>query len=424
MRIHRPDRRPSRRQAGFTVSEMVITLGILIVVLLGVLAVFDLNSRIARTQSHLAEMQQSQRVAQQTILKLTRMAGRGGLLSFDAAAGMQLPDGVALEVANNVGSGTKLGNCACAQVVEGTDVLTLRGVFGDLYQLDPQNTSQFSYDDSVGGTGVLTVLGQTPTGAVQDLSDLARAVERLNTDGGTEALLLGSAVGQYAVVEMVAGGSVEESGGNIDSVTVNFLGKDGTDTADYRDISFGGSYPPGLQQVLFAGIVEEYSFYVRDRRSNPADNSSDILPQLARARFFPNTGKAYRNDDSNLADVVADNIMDLQVALGIDRDGNGVIVDGAIDPSVNPESDEWLFNDAADDLSDPTLWNDPGRPLFYVRLTTLARTDRRTPKYQSDVLATIEDKDYGVSPFNRFNLPYQRQYHRRQVQTTVDLRNL
>lgn len=422
--MHRPPRR-SRSEAGFSLTEMVITLGILVVVLLGVLALFDLNGRIARTQSHLADMQQSQRVAQQSILKLTRMAGRGGLLSFDAVAGMQLPDGVALEVSNNVASGTKLGGCNCAQVLEGTDVLTVRGVMSSpLYQLDPQNTSQFDYDDSEGGTGTLIVFKNTPTGAPQDLTDLADAVDRIEDSGGTEALLLGSAVGQYAVVEMVAGGTVDRSGSEIESVTVKFLARDGTDTAAYRDISFEGDYPSSLQQVLFAGIVEEYRFYVRDRRSNPADDSSDVLPQLARARFFPNTDKAYRNDDSNLADVVADNILDLQVALGIDQNNDGVIVDGAIDPSVNPESDEWLFNHPSDNVTNLALWNDPNRPLFYVRVTTLARTDRRTPQHQSDLLATIEDKDYTQSPFDRFNLHQERQFHRRQVVTTLDLRNL
>lgn len=422
--MHRPPR-PSRSEAGFSLTEMVITLGILVVVLLGVLALFDLNGRIARTQSHLADMQQSQRVAQQSILKLARMAGRGGLLSFDAAAGMQLPDGVALEVSNNVASGTKLGNCDCAQVLPGTDVLTVRGVLSSLlYQIDPLNPSQFNYDDAAGGTGTLVVFKNTPTGAPQDLADLADAVQKINTDGGTEALLLGSAIGQYAVVEMTSGGSVARTGSVIDSVTVNFLARDGTDTAAYRNVSFGGTYPPSLQQVVFAGIVEEYRFYVRDRRSNPADDSSDVLPQLARARFFPNTDKAYRNENSNLADVVADNILDLQVALGIDQSGDGVIVDGAIDPSVNPENDEWLFNHPSDDLSDLTLWNDPNRPLFYVRVTTLARTDRRTPKHRSELLATIEDKDYTQSPFDRFNLPQERMFHRRQVQTTLDLRNL
>lgn len=415
----------SRPNAGFTLVEMIITLAILVVVLLGVLALFDLNSRIARTQSHLAEMQQSQRVAQQSVLRLARMAGRGGLLSFDLAAGMQLPDGVALEVTNNVAPNTTLASCNCAQVLEGTDVLTVRGIFtSPIWQLDPQSSTQFNYDDSAGGTGNMIIYSTTPTGIQQDLTDLARAVDRLNADGGTEALLIGNPSGQYAVVEMTSGGSVDRSGSDINSVTVNFLGRDGTDTADYRAMSLGGTYPAALQQVLFAGILEEYRFYVRDRRANPADNSADPQPQLARARLFPNTDRAYRGDDSNLADVVADNILDLQIALGIDRDGDGVILDGDLDPVVAPEADEWMFNHPNDDLSDLSQWNDDDRPLFYVRLSTLARTDRPTPQHNAPALATIEDKDYSATPFNRFNLRHERQYHRRQISTTVDLRNL
>ena len=73
-------------------------------------------------------MQQSLRVAQRTMVQQIRMAGRGGL-----AVGT-LPAGRALAVRNDVGAGggnrdLAIGFAGSPQVVAGTDVLTVRGVF-------------------------------------------------------------------------------------------------------------------------------------------------------------------------------------------------------------------------------------------------------------------------------------------------------
>jgi hypothetical protein len=42
------------------------------------------------------------------------------------------------------------------------------------------------------------------------------------------------------------------------------------------------------------------------------------MPELVRARLYPNTNVAYDRDPANLAEVIADNVLDLQVALGVD----------------------------------------------------------------------------------------------------------
>jgi hypothetical protein len=85
-----------------------------------------------------------------------------------------------------------------------------------------------------------------------------------------------------------------------------------------------------------------------------------------------------------------------------------------------PATDEWLYNAAADD---PTPFT--AGTLAYIRLSTLARTDRPDAQYQTPPLAPLEDHDYDnpATDLNSKTKPDWR-YRRRILQTVVDLRNL
>ena len=78
------------RQRGFTLIEVSVSLIVTIIVLLGVLALFDFSNRLTRVQTNISDMQQSLRVAQNDSVRLIRMAGRGGLPLGN------LPDGTAV----------------------------------------------------------------------------------------------------------------------------------------------------------------------------------------------------------------------------------------------------------------------------------------------------------------------------------------
>lgn len=418
----------SRRcgDSGFTLTELLVTLVIVTMILLGVLALFDMTSRTARTQTHLADMQQSLRVAQQTVVRLVRMSGRGGLPTWDGAN--RLPSGVALAVDNNVAAGTTIAGSAAAPVLEGTDVVTVRGIFNTpLYQVDPIGRA-FAYTPGQ-AAGSLTLSSSTPTGAPQPLEAIRDAIEQVNDGfaGGShpEALLLVSPMGQYAVVEMT-GGTFTPANGPVTSVEIHFA-VTGGELADvggpYAALSEGGSYPATLRTVAFAGLLEEYRLYVREVRAVPGDAGSDLMPELVRARVYPNSDLAYARDAASLSEVIADNVLDLQVALGVDTDGDDLIREGVAGGALLPDDDEWLFNDPSDDVAD-ARWNDTGSDLYYLRINTLVRTDRAESYYEDAALGVIEDKDYAVSPFNAYNAEWQRRYHRRQLRTTVDLRNL
>jgi Tfp pilus assembly protein FimT len=420
-----PRTHPRSAESGFTLAELLVTLLVVALVLLGVLALFDMTSRTARTQTHLAEMQQSLRVAQQTVVRAVRMAGRGGLPAWDSAnpdPGAGLPNGLAVAVANNVADGTQIGGSANARVLAGTDVVTVRGVFSTpIYQINPAGPA-FAYNPG-DAAGSLTLASTTPTGAPQPLTAIAAAIQRLNAPGGSnqpEALLLVSPLGDFAVVQMVPGGSAAPDGSG---VVVQFQVTGGDFNPAYLEISRGGAYPASLRTVAYAGILEEYQFYVREVWAVPGDSSTQLMPELVRARLYPNTGVAHARNAASLTEVIADNVLDLQVSLGIDRDGNELIEE-ALDEDEDPAGDEWMFNAAGDDPTEGS-WNvGGGSPLYYLRINTLVRTDRAEPYYEAEALTTIEDKDYSAAELQPIVGGGQARYHRRQLRTIVDLRNL
>lgn len=398
------------REGGFTLLEVLVSMGIMVAVLLGLLALLEFNSRVAKAQINVADMQQSLRVVQADMVRLTRMAGRGGLPVFrepfatTAYAGMRLPAGPAIAVDNGVAAETTLGGDDDAAVLPGTDVLTLRGVFNTpIYQVEPAADGDIR-GAKAAGAGAIVVRSTSPTGVPQDLQFLAQYAG----DPRPEGLLLVSAGSDQvqAVVELV---SVVNNGA---SVTVNFRITDGTHTDAYLNLSPNGVFPDALRTISMLGILEEYRYYVRD--APPA-------PRLSRARFYPGTQEAYgttaQEKGANLVADVADNILDLQVALGIDR----VAPEGIQD--TRDENDDWLFNAAADD-PDPALWTGIDRPLYYVRITTLARTDRLDPNYVSPPIDAVEDRVYAEPDLPADDDRLDRSHRRRLLQTVVDLRNL
>jgi hypothetical protein len=401
-----------RRQAGFTLVELLVSLFVTVILLLGVLALFDFNNRIARVQTHLADIQQSLRVAQYDIVRLVRMAGRGGLPASEPAglAPRHLPTGVAVSVRDDVPPATfMLPAQPATRILEGTDVLTVRGVISaPLYQInttaigvltltpDPQNPTD----------GTLVIQDHSPTGVPQTLQPLKDAIDA----NRPEALLLVSPLddANFAVVELVPAGSSVADG----QATLNFRVTGSAESNAMGLLSSGGRFPPNLR-VAYAGILEEYRFYVREEHVEPANLASDLAPKLSRARFLPGTEIVYAGEEANAAVDVADNIMDLQVALGVDLDGDGLIED------LGTAADEWLFNHE-DDMDAPERWQVNPARLHYVRVATLVQTDRRDPQYQGPLLVQLENRVYDTS----FNTRESRMYRRRTLQTVVDLRNV
>jgi Tfp pilus assembly protein FimT len=413
-----------RRQSGFTVLELTISLFITAEVILAGLALFDFHNKLARVTTQVSDMQQSLRVAQYDMVRLGREAGRGGFpgTTMRGAWG-------AIAVRNNVGGAVSdqiaIGFPSSPKAVDGTDILTLRGVLSSsVFQLNPVGggfTFAGGTSPATATTGTVVVCSTTPSGLPQDLSLLVGAIAA----GKPEALILVSPLNEsvYAIVELNTAnsdatnlqascpGAVAPNG-----VKLAFNITAGTYASQFQVLSATTStagLPPLLTSVAWLGILEEYRYYVRQDFVVPGNSATDPAPHLSRARMYPGTETPYYNDSTYLQSDIADNVLDLQVALGVDTDGDGLISEAT--PPGN--TDEWLGNATGD-----TLTATPGMTLRELRISTLAKTGSLDLQYQAPLLTNIEDHVYKPTDFA--NTAAGRRYRRRLLQTVVGLRNL
>jgi prepilin-type N-terminal cleavage/methylation domain-containing protein len=433
----------SSGQAGFTLPELLVVLIILVEVLAVALLLFDFNNRLSRVQTNVTEMQQSLRVARQDVLRMTRMAGRGGL-GNQAVTAADRYQGFSVQVRNNAAGGARIlpTDATSPRIVEGTDVLTVRGVFNTpLYQLDYTQQRTPGRETFVinadGESGYLIIESKTPSLIPQDLRPLLEVVRDdpdIPGDGPIpEALVLMSPQSEqvWGVVELTPGANTDLS--NPDRLKLGFKILNGTYTgtdggSGYSQLRGPAGFPTTRDGVVFAGILEEYRYYLREEFAVPGDPTSASTPRLSRARVYPNTDVPHRGSTANLQVDVADFIYDFQVALGLDSANGGAMDDDPDDLGADDQiletadgtGDDWLFNAGADNPVDPTS-NWATSDLYYIRITTVARTDSPDPKYQGPILEDLEDHSYAASPLNTDR---GRMYRRRVLRSVIDLRSL
>lgn len=269
----------ARAESGFTLIELLVSLAVTAVLILGVLATFDFSARMNRVQMHMADMQQSLRVAQNETVRLARMAGRG-----------VLPANLALQVTNNVAAGTTLvPSKPETEILAGTDVLRVRGVINStVYQIDSVNPSAvYEWDDGDGEGHVIVF--PTAQGVPQDLA----ALEDKAKEG--ETLVLLDPNGRIAVVEI--------DGADMDGANLRI------DFATHPKEGVLGVMDSGIKKLVSVGILEEYALYVRV--------AGGEAPTLARARMEPGSDQPYDGDLGNATQDLADNILDLQAAYAL-----------------------------------------------------------------------------------------------------------
>ena len=436
-----------RNERGFTLIEMAVSLVVMLEVLLTAFLVFESNRRLSHVQTAVAEMQQSLRIAQHDMVRLVRMAGRGGLPLqdpnlTDAAPQSPIPFGLALLATNDVGSNEHIvnANTTSPRILEGTDVLTVRGSLNNpVYIVDRDNansgTNRGFTLKSDGLSGTIEICYQVAAGLDQDLSGLVDLID--STQPGftfrAESLILVSSFDDraYAVVELVDGslltatntcptidadndGIPAESG-----VTLNFVAHGGRNTDAYNKLSPGDDDVAAVQARLaqflaeglsYVAVLEEYRYFVRDDAINPA-STHEIQPILTRSRFYPNTDLPYpdETDFDSLRVDIAENVFDLQIAMGFDTDG-----DGDADEGPNA-TDEWIFNDPGDGPLTGALRG--------VRISTLARTDRPDNKYEAPIIERLEDRFYMTGATSALNSDEARKYRRRVLRSDVAIRN-
>lgn len=440
-------RRPSSQ--GFTFLEAMVSLAITVLLMVAILGLFDFTNKLSRVQLQVADMQQEQRTAQAEVARYVRMAGSGGLtteiapiLTPPTIAGHTMPDGARVALrANNAATNTRISDATSPLVYPGTDVLTVRGsITTPVFMLNYATPGTYTMFDAGGVSTTdptlarrltIQVCQTTQAGMVQDLTDLTNAINA----NRAEAILVRSALqdSSFGVAALDTANSATSAGtcGGGAGVTLSLLvgskGATGGREDSYADLSpapRGGRLVAGLTNAATVAILEEYRFYVRQEYVNPADNTSALAPRLSRARVYPNTDVAWNGDAQNLRVDIAENIVDLQVALGVDEDLDDVVIDDPVSECGN----EWIGDGIGTETSNPLSprvagvckWD--GRGLFYVRLSTLARTDRFDPAYTAPRIDQIEDHVYTAGATGE-NTDENRHRRRRLLQTLAVLRN-
>lgn len=430
-----------QHQTGYTLLEALVTLFIVAEILVAVLVLFDFNTKVGRAQMQVAEAQQSVRVAQNVLVRTVRMAGRGGLgqAGLPGPVGTPLPNipgGLAISLQSNVADGTEVapGLADSPLALAGTDILTVRGAIenrigflsygpatpanpdgGPNVVIDSIDTGRFFIPRVWRPIGMENVIG----GAEVD-QDLAPFIDAVNNNR-TEAVLITSRADPsiFGLVELNPGTS-DVSG---DPLVIGFrFGGTPYSNGLNTVVPFGPMMTAANGNALSALILEEYRFFVRVPDGGLDAGAGRRGPALTVARMLPFSNLPHAGDNTNLTIEIAENVWNLQVALGIDLDRNGVIADGEVTAGLDPGADEWLYNDEDDDDS-VVLWNTvPRAPLRTVRVTTLALTDRPDLKYAAPRAGRIEDRIYAAG--DPLNSPMMVQFRRRAVQTNVDLRGL
>ncbi len=496
----------SAQQAGFSLIELLVSVVIMAEILVGVAILFDSSNRLARSQTHVAELQQSLRVGQSEVVRFARMAGIGGLpiTRLDLPAepttantdydllGAFPREGYAVSVLNGAADGTLFNSSTgdSVELLEGSDVLILRGVFTTpMYYFDPPVNlvnligagplaMPIAIDDAtVTISNRVRTAGQYWEDYPQDVGALgSRLWDALNSSADVlhqqTALILRDTLNpnHYIVAELdgdtVSAALKPAACGDatsfpdetcLRSITFDLhlnttAGKPGE---AYAELTAGTTLTQGginlplpavptlqlPQTVGSIGLLEEYRFFVRVEHEVPGDTSTRLTPVLCRARFLPGTDEMIERID------VADNIIDLQIAVGVDANTKGHVGYGVVFDD-DSEKDEILFNHAKDTSgvkylppmdetadSDAAVtwydtWEGDGVEFHFLRINTLVQSRAFDSKIQAPALEEIEDFNRGTTETINTTLlgsvTYndETQYHRRWLQTVVELRNL
>lgn len=451
------------REQGFSLLELIIAMAIATEVLLAAGLIFDVHNRMASVQTQITDMQQSLRIGHYDMVRLLRMAGRGGLPgTFVVNPGPPLRlQGNAIDVRDGVLESDDSNQVAIGtnspRAVPGTDILILRGcISAPLYQVAGTGVD---FQMTSATTAQITLSNPSPIGIPQCLRPIAEQLPANGGPGITGPMILGSSRDRttFYVAEITSAGAT--TGDPMDCSAAAPASTVVLNLDVQPNVFSPGAFDPAMGVALVCQL-EEYRYFVREAQSAVGPGAVDIeQPRLSRARMVPGTELPYLADAANLQLDIADGIFDLQVALGFDSDYpapdggtpgaigddtdnlgvDDTIFEGDADDPDAREADDWLFN-TPDDHPDDIQWTVhqfPGNDvnpvdLLYVRLTLAARTSRPDPRFEAEDMDgdpangqdLLEDNDYNDTPASVFKQGVNRNFRHRILQTLVDLRNL
>ncbi len=121
-------RRTAVERTGFTLIEVVVAMAVFAIFMIGILNLLDTSTSISEIEKALADTQENVRFAAYHMMRTTRMTGGGGIPFAGTVGGTG--SWIAGELLSNqsgsLATPYPLGNI---DVLDGTDVLTVRGFF-------------------------------------------------------------------------------------------------------------------------------------------------------------------------------------------------------------------------------------------------------------------------------------------------------
>ena len=392
--------RTSRRAAGYTLIEMIVVVLLLSIAMLGILAVFDASARINKSEQDVADAQGAVRYGLYQMTRSIRMAGAGGLFVTQAVmnhrdpqlSGISITNSVDGDSYDNVEAGTTVTDLqgTAVPVRPGTDMIEVRGVFDSpllAFDDDNANGCQSAAGTCIGAVNV-DVKASTNLGHVNNASQRPQfaAIDAYTANADTAPMMVIVAsnidihsgcsgiptpqrypqalynVGVITAPTDLAGtgtfGSVDFS---YSSGGFKVIELDSEDPLVDTNATPGYNFPSGIKNPLRSvGILDDYIFFV--------DNTDPIHPALARG--------ARRGARFDVVKI-ADDVEDMQIAYGVDLDGdNRVTRFGAPpfpvndpDPNVSAglaDDDEWVPNVAGEAPLSPEQFQQDATALIQV----------------------------------------------------------
>jgi len=448
-----------RREAGFTLIEMIVVTLLLAIAMLGLLAVFDASARINKNESDVADAQGAVRYGVYQMTRVIRMAGSGGLYVTQAVlnhadAGL---DGVLPRSASydNTGGVTVTGTDGFTYAVRpGTDMIEIRGVI---------NSPLIGFDAQSGCNGctgsqslnALPIIGDPLIGQHVNNDNANRpqfaAIDAYTSAAATNPMMVIVADGN---TDLHAGCSDPTPGGvtrypqpayNVGVITnPTTLGTSNT----FGAVDFGGTLGPRfnaelpsggsepaipIQKVRRAGVLDDIVFFIAPDPSPTAPADAANHPALWQG--------TRRGSAAFSVERLADDVEDMQIAYGVDGNDDGAVtrLSGcpltANDPDPNFSNqdgcDEWVpngpgeapVNDVDFQSQNPFVAGHPGNAvarhcprLHGVMISLLAKSRDQDPTYRGPYAT-------GYKLMNSTATPVTGTFRRRVQTLKINLRN-
>ena len=331
------------RQAGFTLIEAIVTLGVMAPLLLGLYSFLDSSNRLTKQESNVAQAQQASRGGIYEIARMIRQA-RVGQLYYGSSV---------LPIYDNAPAGKTIKDLSGAGhiVRKGTDVVEIRGVIlGDKFTLTSGDVTCAGTCD---GTSQVTVIVRStasngvpnyPATLKPSLAAKVRPFYLVVADSSSQPVTI-SGKTYLAPLYYIGRVNADASGSwytyTSDSTTATFSFSMNPSDAGAKVLNATGAGSPALQNPFLCGAVDDILFFVDEGTSAV---SGDTHPALAMATYDPSSG----NYDIQ---PLVDEAEDFQVAYGVDG-ADGSTVDGGADPAQvdvsGSNKDEWIGNVAGE----------------------------------------------------------------------------